>query len=170
MSRQFCTPHNSRSARIRCPKEGDPAGRGSVWARSPRRAAPAPSIALTPGSNCKTKSIQITSARRCADAPRVKIKDAMQAISYKGTPSENDCTLRPSKDRSKITPKRSSDAINTNIPSTRKKPSKTEPTCWCTGASNQSTGTTGGPLHTALIFKARGLGRRLVLAPIARPL
>ena len=63
----------------------------------------------------------------------------------------------------------------TNIPSTRKKPSKTRPTCskkprsgWCTGASNQSTGTTGGPLHTALIFKARGLGRRLVLAPIAR--
>ena len=30
------------------------------------------------------------------------------------------------------------------------------------GASNRSTVSTGGPFHSALIFKARGLSRRLV--------
>ncbi len=54
-----------------------------------------------------------TNSRRCADAQRVTIKAAMQAISYKGTPSKNDPTMRASKDGSKITTKRRSDEINT---------------------------------------------------------
>jgi hypothetical protein len=152
------------------PKTGDPAGRGSVWPLSPRRArksrdhhcvspsvfclpyydgqssgesahaagalrswtdvaatfkigkinapainkrrgrvaellalvAPAPSMAITPGSKC-SRNARVTcqnpwrNARRCADAPRVRIHGAMHALSYNGTPSTNDPAMRESK-------------------------------------------------------------------------